>query len=430
MSIVEMEARSLSVTDRYELLAGLLVGRTPSQPVASDAEWMELVALAQKEGVGPLLHRAVCAATGLEVPASAHRMLAVTYFRAVDLRLQQEAARQDLCRRLGERQIPALLLKGAALALTCYEDPATRPMVDLDVLVPRGRVEEAGRCLGENGFRLLSASLSTALRSPRGDMAFTHGATGTLVELHWELNALGRLQEKVQAEIWSEPRPVGSDGAAQVMRPGHALPLLCAHMIAHHQYARLLWLFDLHRVLLTMDAAEAAVAQDAATRWRLVPCTALALLRVRTLFATPLPGELHAWAREAASRDSLGTRMAALALTPGAPERPDGDVVNLVMNRSWSMLRIFFPSPSALRERVGLPAHQSVIPAYAALMGRHLRNGPAHLRRLWRSWRAVSRTGGESPCSMLRRRDPALRKSRPKRARLAGKKQPGAEPRQ
>jgi hypothetical protein len=142
-----------------------------------------------------------------------------------------------------------------------------------------------------------------------------------------------------------------------------------------------------------MDAAEAAVAQDAATRWRLVPCTALALLRVRTIFATPLSGELHAWARKEAARDSLGARMAALALTPGVAERPSGDIVNLVMNRSWSMLRIFFPSPSALRERLGSTArHQSVIPAYAALMGRHLRNGPAHLRRLWRSWRAVSRT--------------------------------------
>jgi hypothetical protein len=354
MSIADIEARSLSVTERYELLAGLLVGRTPSEPVPSDAEWMELVALAQKEGVGPLFHRAVCACTGLEVPTAARRVLALTYCRAVDVRMQQEAARQDLCRRLSERRIPALLLKGAALALACYDDPATRPMADLDVLVPRGRVEEAARCLGENGFRLLSSSLSTALRSPRGDMAFTHGATGILVELHWELNALGRLQTEVQAEIWSEPRPAGGDGAPLIMRPGHALPLLCAHMIAHHQYARLLWLFDLHRVLLTIDAAEAAVAQDAATRWRLAPCTALALLRVRTLFATPLPGELHAWAREAASRDSLGTRMATLALTPGAPERPDGDVVNLVMNRSGSMLRILFPSPSALRERLGL----------------------------------------------------------------------------
>ena len=40
-----------------------------------------------------------------------------------------------------------------------------------------------------------------------------------------------------------------------------------------------------------MDGSEAALALDAATRWELGPCTALALLRVQELFGTPLPAD-------------------------------------------------------------------------------------------------------------------------------------------
>lgn len=391
MSAVRALERSPTTADRHQLIADLLVGRTPDRSLAGGVDWTDLVALAVSEGVGPLLHRAVSGAPGLAVPPTARRTLAAVYCRAVDVRLGQEAARQEICRSLSERGIPVLLWKGAALALTCYDDPATRPMSDLDVLVPRKAVEAAAHALEEAGCQLQSSSLATALRSPRGEVSYIHRGTGTLVELHWELNALARRQSQVLAEIWSEARPVGGEASALEMRPGHALPLLCAHMIAHHQYARLLWLYDLHRLLLTMDPVEAEVARDAATRWRLIPWTAMALLRARTLFGTPLPADLQDWAHAAASRDTLRTRMAALALTPGAEERPSGDLMNLVIHRDWSMLRIFFPSPSDLRGRLGLAAHQSVLPAYVALMGRHLRNGPAHLRRLWRSWQSTSR---------------------------------------
>src|SRR5207245_2082905 len=60
-----------SASSADQLLADLLVGRAPATPVGSEARWMELVALAGAEGVGPLLHRVLCSRPNVDVPAAA-----------------------------------------------------------------------------------------------------------------------------------------------------------------------------------------------------------------------------------------------------------------------------------------------------------------------------------------------------------------------
>jgi Uncharacterised nucleotidyltransferase len=386
LHIPKLEGRLL-MGDRYRKLANLLVGQIPVDPAGGEAEWMELIALAESEGVAPLLHRVLDALPAAGVAVSAEQVLESAYRKATYESMLLESARARLCRCLGEAEIPVLLLKGAALAFTCYDDPATRPMMDLDLLVPRTRVEEAARCMEEDGFRPHSESLATEMRRRRGHVAYVDGVTRSAVELHWELKVLGRAQRKALPEIWSGARPAGRQASPRVMRLGHAIPLLCAHLILHHRFPRLLWLFDLHRALLAADAAEAAVALDAAARWRLAPCTALTLLRVRELFGTPLPRELDAWARRMASRDGLQARMTALALMPDAPELPPRYLMDLLMNRDWSLLRDLMPMPAALRQSLGLDEHEPITPAYAALIARRLRNGPEQIRWLWRCWR-------------------------------------------
>lgn len=424
MSVAYASIDRSNLPGRYQLLADLLVGRAAASSVGDETGWHAVLALAEAEGVAPLLDHALRAQPAGQVPKPARAILASAYQDAVYSSLLHQSVRARLCRRLSERGVPLLLLKGGALAFSCYEDPATRPMVDLDLLVPPPRLEEAGRCLEEEGFRLredLSASPRHSLRgggtapkewsrfwrrdrrgpgedrsvsprhSPRGHLVYLHPATRAMVELHWELRVLGRAQREALPEIWSGALPADTGDAARMMRWGHVIPLLSAHLILQHQCARMLWLYDLHRVLLAADAREAAVAREAATRWRLVPCTAHALVRVQELFGTPLPEELYGWAVAAASRDSLQSRIAVLSLTPGARELPSPDLVDLVMNRDRALLRGLFPSPRVLRERLGLAPRESVAPAYLALMARHLRNGPGYLRQLWRCWRSAPR---------------------------------------
>lgn len=380
-----------STLPRYETLAGLLAGRAPSESVSGSGAWIELLELARAEGVAPLLHRALAALPVLAVPAEVRGALSEEYQDTFYTELMLEAALNRLSGAFTNRSIPVLLLKGAALARFYYEDPSTRPMADLDLLVPRLQLEAAACCMETAGFHSAAGSLATALKSPWGHLPYRHTTSGAVAELHWDLTEMRRLPARALQEVWAGARPAAPGESALVMRPGHAIPLLCAHMILRRQYASLRCLYDLHRVLLGTSAAEAGVAIDAARRWGLGPCTAHSLLRVRELFATQAPDELLRWAEAEAGRVTLQGRLSRRALTPGLAERPLGDLVDVLLNRNWSKLRVCFPAPSALRERYGLSAHQSVLPTYAVHVGRYLRKGPGELHRLWRSCRQPAR---------------------------------------
>jgi hypothetical protein len=373
-----------------ELVAGLIQGRSPSPHEARELDWFAVAGLAELQGVGPLLSLALRALPDLPVPAEVREAVAASYRDAVYMSLQRESVQRSLSQCLDAQAVPLILLKGAALAFTCYDEPATRPMDDLDVLVPRSRVEEAAVCLAGNGFQPDSGSLATELKSPRGHLNFRHGATGVPVELHWELKLLGRAQRRATPEIWNGARPAGIEGNALMMRPGHALPVLCAHMLLQHRQPRLIWLYDLHRLLLKMDAAEVKLAREAAGRWRLGPCTALALGRVHELFGTSLPEDLCGWMHQMASRSDLQARVAARALSYDPAEAPSEYLMGLLMSRNFSAWRILFPAPEDLRRRLHLSGTIPVGPgAYATFLIHRLRHVPLHLRQLWRFWYAA-----------------------------------------
>ena len=92
--------------------------------------------MAGREGLGPMLYwslkRAGINATDeatFEPLAASGRQAGIHYALLNNYRAQIDAA-------LRESGIPTLWLKGIALAHTVYPQPWTRPMVDLDLLVP------------------------------------------------------------------------------------------------------------------------------------------------------------------------------------------------------------------------------------------------------------------------------------------------------
>jgi Uncharacterised nucleotidyltransferase len=81
------------------------------------------------------------------------------------------------------REIPTLLLKGAALALQTYRDPGLRPMNDLDLAVPHRFSKQAISVLQENGW--LSETLAGSIRPAFcGSLQF-RDAHGLQFDLHF-----------------------------------------------------------------------------------------------------------------------------------------------------------------------------------------------------------------------------------------------------
>lgn len=169
---------------------------------------------------------------------------------------------------LASRGVPALILKGTALAYSIYRHPHLRPRADIDLLVPVDRRDGARDALAALGYafpnavsgRLVSAEFS-------GTRTDRHGVT-RVVDVHWRLsNAQGfaralRFEELLGRSI---PLPELSPRACGPA-PIDALLIGCMHRVAHrhadywfgeraHRGDRLIWLYDLHLLAQGLDEA-------------------------------------------------------------------------------------------------------------------------------------------------------------------------------
>ncbi|MFM5895336.1 MAG: nucleotidyltransferase family protein [Novosphingobium sp.] len=201
----------------------------------SDADWSKLNTLAAQHRLRPLLHAQH--GNDLRIPAEirtdwqeAHRLAA----------LQAMLHRHELteCVQVLEGVgIVPIALKGAWLAAHAYPAPALRPMRDIDLLVPQGRVLEGYAALKAASYieyGPAEMSLEQALRLDK-HLPPLIARHGTVIELHhrlWEPD--GRLDhaspaapETAQAKTWRD------DDGITYLDPAATL----AHLIVHAVYS-------------------------------------------------------------------------------------------------------------------------------------------------------------------------------------------------
>ena len=209
-------------------------------------DWIGLLALAEKHGLGPLLYRHLTPSGHLPAPVA--RQLWAQYAhhrRANEIRL---GVLREVLEALEDAEIVATVLKGPLLIDRVYADPGLRPMVDLDLLVPPEQAIRAQLLLGESGFQvrvpptehpfLRHHHLSPAVRRVDGVVvrveihadAF-HPRLGVSLQVHQRakdamvFNVCGR-------EAYSLP-------------PDEVLWHLCRHTVSLHHRFRLIWAADI-----------------------------------------------------------------------------------------------------------------------------------------------------------------------------------------
>jgi hypothetical protein len=214
--------------------------------------------------------------------------------------LRRAAELLALLELLGREGIAAVALKGPALAVRLYGDPALRPCRDLDLLLRPADVPLAVRLLAARGYpagpwartpaaeRALGRSqCHRALRRPDGE----------IVELHWALASPAFPAPLDAARVWTRLDTVVLGGRpVPTLAPDDLLLFLCAHG-AKHGWVRLAWLGDVARLLTARPdlAGPALLARaQAAGAERLV---LLGLLLAADLLAAPVPAPLRERAR-------------------------------------------------------------------------------------------------------------------------------------
>ena len=124
----------------------LAAGREPA------ADWSEVVAIADKHGITPLLYtRLKQSGAQTCVPADVWERLRRTHFASAIRSMSFSGGLRKVLQRLCSSGIKVIVLKGAYLAEVVYGDDALRPMADIDLLVPRAELSRAQAILLDMG---------------------------------------------------------------------------------------------------------------------------------------------------------------------------------------------------------------------------------------------------------------------------------------
>ena len=291
-----IEQRCLLLLARHDLTAGEQdrARALVAQPLA----WRDIARSADEHGVVPVVVRNLRRLGWPDVPEAIRKELeGAERLNAVRNRLLARGL-GEILGRFARAGIPAIPLKGVALAESLYGDVSLRVCSDVDVLVRRNAVGPAIELLQADGFRgtdryharaaeidlLLRSNMEYCLASPPASFRY-------VLELHWDIAWRWRADSEMVDHLWGEARPgtvLGTD--ASVLSPEWELLYLALHA-ARHRWSSLKWLVDIHQICVRGGLDWSGV-EGRARRFDLERALHLTLGACRTLLGTPLPPAL------------------------------------------------------------------------------------------------------------------------------------------
>ena len=219
---------------------------------AEDRDWAPTIALAERNGVLPLLAHALLERPGVHLPGDVARELQRRRRDTLNANLRLSADLLRVVDLLASRGIESLPYKGPTLALQAYGNLGLRRFVDLDLLV---RPDDAPRALEalagagyESVYRLTPAQ-DAAFRRVDGDYPLVHRESGALLELHCRVSSERFVMDIDTDRLMRRAVPVRL-GGAELRAPAadDLLVTLCAHG-AKHRWKRLEWVAAVAEIL-------------------------------------------------------------------------------------------------------------------------------------------------------------------------------------
>ncbi|HRE49163.1 MAG TPA: nucleotidyltransferase family protein [Aggregatilineales bacterium] len=339
------------------ILAALITKRRTAAEIPPSL-WGALIAHAEREGLLPMLVWAVKTTTPdiLKTPELAAAPAAAVPHTIRSLALRRAQHRLETALRAAA--IPTIWLKGAALGLTIYPDPALRPMIDLDVLVPFEAIEGALRAAEEVGFHLYEGGQGTlGVIDKAAVAALMHHyqlSDGTLsVEIHFTLvNDPALLSANGLAWFWMQTAQMGG---FTIFNPEASLLHLAAHLILHdrEQGLDLRHLLDIH--LLVERGIDWTAAAAGAARLEWTYALERALQHTQRAFGTILPESIFITLKNERTASEWARQGKLISGVEGV-ERTARRLGKL----SWAarvafLLRVIIPRQGYIRERYHLP---------------------------------------------------------------------------
>lgn len=211
------------------------------------AEWRQLVEFDAADAATyrllPLIYRNLEALLGSDPVLGRLRGI---YRRTWVLNAIQIQGGERAIAALGERGIPTMLLKGAAMIARWTGDSGVRMMADFDLLVPRERALEAVSCLLEAGWRPAvdrSESLTEADLGEEHAILLTNDEGGEL-DLHWRALMHGAVGAPDRL-VWDRAQEVRlGEVSTHVQAPEDHVHHACSHATTWSSAGRVDWIAD------------------------------------------------------------------------------------------------------------------------------------------------------------------------------------------
>jgi len=246
--------------------------------VPPDTNWQALAQMAEENGVLPLFYQSLVD-TGAQMPESF--IAAALQSRKATEKLASEL--EHLLHRFGEQGLDVLPLKGPALSLELYGDPALRTCKDLDLLVRIDDFSRAEALLVEQGFT--AGAINDSERRFLRD--------GISVELHFDITSPQIYRFDLEG-IWSRSRRVYFRGAPMhTMSHDDLVLFLCSHGLSHG-FTRLIWILDVARALEGLDPDSCRQLMQHAERSGLLPWLLIGCEVVRAMFPEKVSEAMYA----------------------------------------------------------------------------------------------------------------------------------------
>jgi hypothetical protein len=236
-----------------KLMAALMEARPTGVPWALKADDPGLLAELRAQGLSPWVYRRL-AGLGLEeaVAPQVRRQLRHDFALALKTSARQDLETGLVLRALAAAGVAVILLKGADLRRRVYEDPASRPMVDLDLLIAPGDKSRAEAVLTDLGYTLSPQCVDPrpGFRERfRRELHFTPPpGLILLLDLHWQLAYGDGFYHLPYLALQEAAVPWECLGVAvRVLSPEHLLLHLALH--AWDEFHGALQILDLALVL-------------------------------------------------------------------------------------------------------------------------------------------------------------------------------------
>ncbi len=253
-------------------------------------DWGALIDIAHQHRLAPLLFSRI-GESDVAIPAEAQQRLRTEYERNAFHNLANATELVGLVQEFGKQDIPAMPFKGIVLAASIYPTNAIRSAGDLDFLVFYKDLARASSVLLSRGYEL-KTELEDGLPANRNyfEFHFERESDGKVVELRWKLELQPRFRRDLGMEwVWPR-RTLVSIGGVDVpnLDPISTLLILCMHG-TKHLWSRMIWVYDLARLLETHRKLDWKETEREAKQRGLWRALALGVLLAQRICDAPVP---------------------------------------------------------------------------------------------------------------------------------------------